>query len=174
MICIVPANDSPEHLEHGLDLDRAVHDRVGTFAQCIGKPPGRATNRGWSGTNHHRWWWRIQSSKDLQQPLTTGLARTAVERDSEIDDGDVYRAQLQEDSGLFGGTHPEAIDSDWLQEPRQLLGEILTLPSPVTEHERQAVAFVRGSRLGGLGRHDQELRQGACRIMSLETPPQRP
>jgi hypothetical protein len=148
MIRVVSTNDSPKHLEHGLDLDGAIHDRVGTLAQGIGQAPGRTTYRGRAGTNHHRGRWSIQATKDLEQPFTTGLVRGTVEGDPEVDDGNVHRTNLQEGGGLFGGAHPKALDSDGFEKSWQLLGEILTLPPPIAQHQRQPIAFGSGSRVG--------------------------
>ena len=144
MVRVVPTNDSPKNLEHRLDLDGSVHDRVGTFskgaAQALVAEPRSVAGRGLTttvggGASRRR--------RSLSTRSPTGLVRGAVEGYPEVDDGDMHRTDLSKGGRLVGGSDPEAFDPDGCKKPWQLLGEILTLPPPVAQHQRQSIPRIR-------------------------------
>ena len=143
MVRIVPANDSPKNLEHRLDLDGSVHDRVGAFSKRAAQSScGTAKGRGSRSDDHGR---RrgIHSSEKLEHTLSGGTVRRAVQGNSKIDDRDVNLLDLDQGGCFVSGIRPETIDPDRLQEPWQLFSEILTFPAAVTQQQGQSIRLGR-------------------------------
>jgi len=135
MVGVVTADDPAKDLEHRLELDRTVHDGEGTFAEGGAEPSdGRSLGR-LSSPDHDGGRRLVQTTQQLEDPLPGGFPDGLVERDPEVDHGDVDRIRLQELGGLVGGPHPETVDPQRLEQTRELLGEVLPLPPAVAEHE---------------------------------------
>lgn len=147
MVRIVPANDSPKNLEHRLDLDGSVHDRVSAFSKCAAQSPRRAAKRRRSWSDDHGRRRGIHSSEELEHTLSRGAVRGTIQGNSKVDDRDVNPLNLNQGGCLIGGVRPETIDPDGLQESWQLFSEILTFPATVTQQQGQSI------RLGRCGRY---------------------
>ena len=161
MVRIVPANDSPKNLEHRLDLDGSVHDRVGAFSKRAAQSSGgTAKGRGpWPDDHGRRR--GIHSSEKLEHTLSGWTVRRAVQGNSKVDDRDVNLLDLDQGGCLVSGVRPETIDSDGLQESWQLFSEILTFPAAVTQQQGQSIRLgrCRGyiSHLSYRGKHRAQL-----------------
>jgi hypothetical protein len=143
MVRIVPANDSPENLEHRLDLDGSVHDRVGAFSKSAAQSPRRAAKSRGSWSDDHGRRGGIHSSEELEHTLTRGTVRGTIQGNSEVDDRDVDLLDLNQCSRLISGVRSEAVDADGLKQPGKLFREILPFPAAVTEQQGKTIRLRR-------------------------------
>jgi hypothetical protein len=143
MVRIVPANDSPENLEHRLDLDGSVHDRVGAFSKSAAQSPRRAAKRRRSWSDDHGRRGRIHSSEELEHTLSRGAVRGTIQGNSKVDDRDMNLLDLDQCSRLISGVRSEAIDTNGLKQPWKLFREILPFPAAVTEQQGKSIRLRR-------------------------------
>jgi hypothetical protein len=67
-----------------------------------------------------------------------GSSWRIVEREAEIDDGDVDWVEADEVGGVAGGGDAEGADAQWLEEDREAIGPGFGLPTGVGKEEVEA------------------------------------
>lgn len=86
----------------------------------------------------------VEAGEELQQAAAAlgeiFLRRGSIEREAEVDDGDVDGVGLDEVLGLAAGAGTEGLDAHGLEEPGELVDPGLGAPAGVGEEEVEAAA----------------------------------